>query len=399
MAWSPDDSLVIGISSRALFDLDQEDKIFREQGTVAFIEYQRSHEDEIIERGVAFPLIEALLGLNTKIGTGQAPAIEVVIVSKNHPDCAIRIWKSLKHYGLSIKRAALTGGQSTLPYLHALKVGLFLSKEEEEVKEALAAGVSAGLVFGAPVDTKPEPKEPPVIAFDGDAVLFSDESDRVYKEQKLEGFAEYERTNASVPMEPGPLRKFAHALSELRTESAIDAPPFRIALVTARDLTYCERPIRTLRAWGLRMDQAFFVSNMSKRIILAALNPLIFFDDNTKNCQEAAVSTPTVQVPAFCTEVIVRAGDPRDRPLRFTTVCKLFLKTNFEEHEKTLLEWHEAHLSEFGDDAFEAFVTELERSARTTPRGRQRRSAKAENSDLNKLLLFLENMVRKQNHG
>jgi len=138
MAWSPEDSLVIGISSRALFRLDEEDRIYNDQGTLAFIEYERSHEADLPEPGVAFPLVEALLKLNDKLPTSGQPAIEIVIISKNHPDCGIRIRRALRHYKLNIRRAVFTGGQQNLPYLKAFKVDLFLSKEEPAVKEAIA---------------------------------------------------------------------------------------------------------------------------------------------------------------------------------------------------------------------------------------------------------------------
>jgi 5'-nucleotidase len=397
MAWSPGDSLVIGISSRALFELDEEDRVYQTKGTNAFIAYQRAHEAELVQPGVAFGLVRALLGLNERLGSPGMPAIEVVVVSKNHPDCGIRIVRSLAHHGIVVKRAVFTGGQDVLPYLRALEVDLFLSKEEQAVKDALAAGFSAGLIYGGP----PQPTLPagvPVLAFDGDAVLFSDDADRVYREQQLAGFAESELRNASIPLAPGPLRRFAEALEELRTTCPIDSPPFRIALVTARDLTYCERPIQTLRAWGIRIDQGFFVSDMSKAVVLAALKPLIFFDDSTKNCADACASTPTVRVPLLEPLPTVQPAlvfATADRPQRFTTVCKLFLKKGFGQHEATLLKWQEDRLSGMSDASFDAFVQEVERSATGTPRGRQRRGTSTNNEDVEKLLRFLENLLKK----
>jgi 5'-nucleotidase len=397
MAWSPGDSLVIGISSRAVFELDEENQVYQTAGMDAFIAYQRAHEAEIIRPGVAFGLVRALLGLNERLGSPGKPAIEVVVLSKNHPDCGVRIVRSLAHHGMVVKRAVFTGGQDVLPYLHALQVDLFLSKEEQAVKDALAAGISAGLIYGGPA----EPalcEGVPVLAFDGDAVLFSDEADRVYREQQLVGFAESELRNANIPLAAGPLRRFAEALEELRATYPIDSPPFRIALVTARDLTYCERPMQTLRAWGIRIDQGFFVSDMSKNVVLAALKPLIFFDDSTKNCADACASTPTVRVPllepppAVQPALVFATGT---RPQQFSTVCKLFLKRNFGQHEATLLKWQEEHLGGMSDASFDAFVQEAERSATGTPRGRQRRATGAKNEDVEKLLRFLENLLKK----
>ncbi len=183
MAWSPDDSLVIGISSRALLKLDAEDRIYRERGPQAFIDYQCEHEDDVIEQGVAFPLVHALLGLNGTLGSDSKPAIEVVIVSRNHPACSVRINKSLQHHGLRVRRAVFTGNGDPLPHLQELKVGLFLSSEELAVQAALAAGISAGLIHGGPEIAK-QLDGTPIIAFDGDAVLFSDQSDSGHKAGK-----------------------------------------------------------------------------------------------------------------------------------------------------------------------------------------------------------------------
>jgi 5'-nucleotidase len=401
MAWSPEDSLVIGISSRALLNLDAEDRIFLEQGPAGFIEYQRAHEDEVVPQGVAFPLVKALLGLNERLGTPEKPAIEVVILSKNHPDCAIRIHRSLEAHGLRLKRAVFTGGQDLMAHLRALQVDLLLSKEEKEVKAALEADISAGLIYGGPA--KPEVLDgTPVLAFDGDAVLFSDQADQVYRQRKLEGFEEFELQNAKVPLPGGPLRRFAQALEELRVNHPIEAPPFRIALVTARDFTYCERPLRTLRCWGIRVDQAFFLSNMPKSVELAALKPLIFFDDNPKNCADACDSTPTVRVPVLetrLTTIITTEGSQIGRRTRFMGVCRLFLKKTFDANEPTLMQWHDEHLEPLGEDSFTALLSELERSTLGTPKGRQRRAAGTENEDVTKLLLFLGNLLAKHTRG
>jgi len=397
MAWLPGDSLVIGISSRALLQLDKEDHLYRTEGPDAFIAYQRAHEEEIIPPGVAFELVRALLGLNQSLGTPDKPAIEVVVVSKNHPDCGVRIVRSLAHHKMVLRRALFTGGQDVLPYVKALDVDLFLSKEESAVRSALAAGISAGLIYGGPLN--PEPHQGvPVLAFDGDAVLFSDAAERVFQESKLEGFAESELRNATVPLPPGPLSRFARALEELRTGTPIESPLFRIALVTARDLTFCERPIRTLRSWGIRIDQGFFVSDMSKGVVLAALKPLIFFDDSKRHCDDAAISTNTARVlpldlPAPAQPSISPASEKR--PEQFTAVCKLFLKKNFAPHESTLLTWHEQHLGALSNAAFQAFVQEARRSVEGTPRGLQRRASAAKNEDFSKLIIFLENLLKK----
>lgn len=394
MAWCPGDSLVIGISSRALFNLDEEDRIYREEGTEAFIKYQRTQEEKIIQRGVAFPLIKELLGLNGRLGTAEKPAIEIVVISKNHPDCAVRVRRSVEHHGLRFRRAIFTGGQVLLPYLRALKVDLFLSKEEQAVRHALEAGIPAGLIYGGPSDPV-SLDGPPVFAFDGDAVLFSDEADRIYQQESLPGFERSELQNARVPLPKGPLHRFAKALEELRADSPIDSPPFRIVLVTARDFTYCERPIRTLRSWGIRVDQAYFVGNMSKKVVLDEIRPLIFFDDSPRNCAEASVSTPTVQIPVLQTTTVISTMKADDRPGQFMTICKLVLKRSFNEHEPKLREWQNEHLDGLNDDQFTGFIGEFERSAVGTPKGLQRRAVGAQDEEISRLFSFLDSLLKK----
>ncbi|MDX2181104.1 MAG: 5'-nucleotidase [Bryobacteraceae bacterium] len=390
----------------ALLKLDAEDRIYREHGVQAFIDYQREHEDEPIERGVAFPLVKALIELNGALGPKSKQAIAVVIISRNHPECSIRISKSLKHHGLGIREAVFTGNGDPLPHLKAYKVGLFLSSEEEAVRAALAAGISAGLIHGGPEVAK-ELDGTPIIAFDGDAVLFSDESDRVYQRREMAGFKEHENKHANIPLPPGPLHKFAIALEKLREKYPISEPPFRIALVTARDLEFCERPIRTLRKSGIRLDHATFCGGTSKTVALAALQPLIFFDDSIRNCNDASASAPTVRIPPheepltheLPEKVSATLSSTRDdkssRPERFLSVCKIFLRRNFADHEPTLRLWQQEHLTDLTDQAFEDFSAELERSVRGTPAGKQRRAAGAKNEDFTKFLLFIANLKRK----
>jgi 5'-nucleotidase len=396
--WSPENSLVIGISSRALFRLDEEDRIYCDHGTQAFIDYQREHEADLPRPGVAFPLVEALLKLNQTLGREGSPAIEVVIISKNHPDCGIRIRRSLKHYDLKIRRAVFTGGQPTLPNLKAFQVDLFLSKEEAAVREAISAGISAGLIYGGPEE--PEALDgTPVFAFDGDSVLFSGDADQAFRENNMEGFKAFEFDNITKALPPGPLHKFALALEELRAGCPIDNPPFRIALVTARAVTYSERPLLTLREAGIRVDQSYFLDGMSKGMLLAELRPLIFFDDSVKNCADACAITPTVQILAdeAVKTVVTRSSAPGrvSSPERFFQVCKLVLKKTFDEHEPALRMWEEKNLSSLPDERYNSFNDELERSARGTPPGRQRRAAGSQNDDITKLMQFLEQALKK----
>jgi len=193
------------------------------------------------------------------------------------------------------------------------------------------------------------------------------------------------------------------ALEKLREGHPIDSPPFRIALVTARDIEFCDRPINTLREWGIRLDRAVFCADMSKSFALAALNPSIFFDDSTNNCDDAVACTPTVRIPTVADQtfkvpaVILSSAESlaSNRPDRFLGVCKMFLRKSFDDHESELRQWQQEHLTELSDDAFESFAAEFERSAIGTPAGKQRRAASVKNEDFAKLLRFAENLKRK----
>jgi 5'-nucleotidase len=238
-------------------------------------------------------------------------------------------------------------------------------------REAIAFGISAGLIHGGP--ERPELLDgTPIFAFDGDAVLFSGEADTVFREKNMEGFEAFEFDNLETALPPGPLQKFALALEELRAGLPIDTPPFRIALVTARAITYSARPLRTLRGWGIRVDQSFFLDGMSKGTLLSALKPLIFFDDSLKNCTDASASTPTVRIPieepAKQLVIALSSGAGRSAE-RFLQVCKLVLKKTFDQDEPELRMWQEGKLTGLTDEALEKFTAELERSAIGTPRG------------------------------
>ncbi|MEN9213895.1 MAG: 5'-nucleotidase [Gloeomargarita sp. DG02_4_bins_56] len=293
MAYSLDGLLVIGISSRALFDLSREDEIFQTQGLSAYSAYQRAHEQEILAPGTAFPLVQALLKLNQL--TDQR-LVEVIIMSRNSPDTGLRIFHSIQHYGLDITRAALTGGESIVPYLQAFKLDLLLSREESEVQAAIDAGIAAALLYHPPADLMPR-DERVRIAFDGDAVLFSDEAELVYKQQGLAAFCSHEQARADQPLPAGPFAKFLHTLSTIQQQVPPEQAPVRIALVTARSSPAHERVIKTLRAWGVRVDAAFFLGGLSKDAVLQAFGAQIFFDDQDVHVQPASQVVPSGRVP------------------------------------------------------------------------------------------------------
>ncbi|MBL0937891.1 MAG: 5'-nucleotidase [Gemmatimonadaceae bacterium] len=299
--------LVIGVSSRALFDLSIEDEIFRAQGLSEYSRYQIEHEYDLLRPGAAFPLVSAILALNA-LAPGKRKA-EVVVMSRNSGDTSLRIFNSIKHYELDITRAALTGGASLAPYLHAYKVDLFLSADEADVQSAVDAGIAAGVIYAPPA--KLSGKSDQIrIAFDGDAVLFSDESERIYQSEGLEAFLAHETVNAQKPLPEGPFAKLLKTLSALQNDSAQDTPPIRVALVTARNAPAHERVIRTLRRWNVRVDEAHFLGGVSKAEVLQAFGAHIFFDDQDGHVGPASKFVPAARVPYLSRPSVKKAAEP-----------------------------------------------------------------------------------------
>ncbi len=293
MAYTLSNLLVIGISSRALFDLEEENQVFQEEGVERYIEYQLAHENDVLRPGTAFSLIQGLLALNHR---AERRLVEVIVTSKNSPDSGLRIYKSIEHYGLDITRAAFVGGETLAPYLAAFDVDLFLSKFEPDVQSAIDAGFAAALLYAPPEQFNPDTDQIR-IAFDGDAVLFSDESEAIYKHYGLEAFCENERRNADKPLPEGPFAKLLKTLSILQQDLDPIHPPIRIALVTARSSPAHERVIKTLRNWGVRVDAAFFLGGLPKQQVLQAFGAHIFFDDQEVHLGLAAAVVPSARVP------------------------------------------------------------------------------------------------------
>lgn len=295
MALSLDDKLVIGVSSRALFDLEEENRIFEEQGLEAYSKYQFEHENDVLKPGTAFPLVKALQQLNAD---GRY-LTEIIIMSKNSADTSLRIFNSIEHYGLDISRAALVGGASISPYLGAFKTDLFLSANESDVQEAINANIASGIICDhSQLPINPDDEIPQIrIAFDGDAVIFSDESERIFQAEGLEAFAEHEQKNAQNPLPEGPFAKLLKTLSLIQQQFPKDESPIRTALVTARNAPAHERVIRTLRAWNVRIDEVFFLGGVEKSEVLRSFNANIFFDDQTVHTDPASKLVPSARVP------------------------------------------------------------------------------------------------------
>ena len=289
------DPLIVAISSRTLFDLEDSHALFETEGIEAYAAFQREREDDLLTPGIAFPLVRKLLALNEG-SPPEAPRVEVILISRNSADTGLRIFNSIAHHGLAIKRAAFSNGAPPFPYIRPFNADLFLSTHAEDVAKALEAGVAAATLLPA---SAPQHRFDQLrIAFDGDAVIFDDEGERVSREGGLAAFAEHERSRAGEPLSGGPFRGFLDALHRLQAAfpPGLDSP-IRTALVTARSVPAHERVIRTLREWGIRLDEALFLGGRSKGPFLEAFGADIFFDDSEHNIASAQGLVAAGHVP------------------------------------------------------------------------------------------------------
>jgi 5'-nucleotidase len=290
----PDDNkLVVAISSRALFDLTESHALFECEGLEAYREYQIAHENDLLQPGVAFPVVQKLLALNRP--APDTPYVEVILLSRNSGDTGLRIFNSIQHHGLQITRAAFTSGEATSDYIAPFGVDLFLSANAENVARALNSGVAAATILPSLVrDSHPGQLR---IAFDGDAVIFGDESERLSQEQGLDAFHRNETERADEPLSGGPFRNFLAALHRLQAAFPPEDAPIRTALVTARSAPAHKRVILTLRQWGVRIDEALFLGGREKGPFLEAFGADLFFDDSPINVESARRHVATGHVP------------------------------------------------------------------------------------------------------
>jgi 5'-nucleotidase len=291
MAASLDGQLVVAISSRALFDFEEENQVFEQGDDRAYMKLQLERLEEPAKPGVAFSLVKKLLAFND----AQTQRVEVVILSRNDPVSGMRVFRSAQHYGLPIQRGSFTRGQSPWRYLKPLNANLFLSTHLSDVRAALDAGVPAAQVYPHSAHASEEHPNEVRIAFDGDAVLFSDEAERVFQAEGLSAFQAHERAKAAQPLLAGPFKPLLAALHRLQQEGT-PAMRIRTALVTARSAPAHERAIRTLMEWNIEVDEAMFLGGLPKGEFLKEFEPDFFFDDQTGHIESAAQHVPAGHV-------------------------------------------------------------------------------------------------------
>jgi 5'-nucleotidase len=295
MPASLDGRLVVALSSRALFDFEEENQVFEATDDRAYMQLQLQRLEQPALPGVAFSLAKKLLSFNVD---PVAPHVEVVILSRNDPVSGMRVFRSAQHYGLTIERGAFTRGQSPWRYLKPLGAQLFLSTNLADVRQALDAGVPAAQVYPHSARASAAHPNELRIAFDGDAVLFSDEAEAIYQRDGLEAFQRHEVSRATLPLPPGPFKPLLEALHRLQRSAGAGGTHLRTALVTARSAPAHERAIRTLMDWQIEVDEAIFLGGLAKGPFLREFEPDFFFDDQTGHVANAAPHVPSGHVAA-----------------------------------------------------------------------------------------------------
>ena len=291
--------MVVAISSRALFDLHESHRVFVEQGVDAYCDYQIEHENEVLKPGAAFPLVQKLLNLN-QLGT-KRERVEVILLSRNSADTGLRVFNSIQEHDLPISRAAFTSGNSPFRYVEPFGADVFLSSDPTDVANTLEKGFAAATMLPSKsaISSRVENanQDKLCIAFDGDAVVFSDEAEQVFKREGLLEFSKHEVKAAKKPLPGGPFRNVLAALHSIQAEFSADESPIRTAIITARAAPAHERVIRTLRAWNIRIDEAVFLGGLDKGEFLKTFGADIFFDDQHGHCESARQHVPTGHVP------------------------------------------------------------------------------------------------------
>jgi len=303
MAYPIEKKLVVAVSSSAVFDMAAADAIYRKEGDDAYRKHQLENLDIPFEKGVAFPFIKRLLGLNSAY-TKEEP-VEVIVLSRNDPDSGRRFFRSCQHYGLKITRGAFLTGKTPFNYIPAFNASLFLSANKEDVTDAVNAGMPAGLVLPTSIKRDDDNDRELRVAFDFDGVVADDEAETVYHEtQNLELFHAAELKKFRTPHNPGPLKDLITKMAYFQKLEAKKAaqnlgykPALRVAIVTARDYPSNERLVTTLNSWGLTAIEAFFMGGIEKKRVLDVLKPHIFFDDQLQHLEPTAATLPSVHIP------------------------------------------------------------------------------------------------------
>lgn len=302
MAYDVNKKLVVGVSTNALFDLQKEDNIFKQEGVEAYKKYQKDNRNVKLEKGLAFSFVRRFLNIN-KLFPTEKP-VDVVLLSKNSPETGLRVFNSIKEYGLDISRAAFTSGKSPFEYIPAFNISLFLSTNKDDVKNAIDKNYPAGLILNTQIHDD-ETDDELRVAFDFDGVLASDQAERIYQKNKnLQEYHEFEQQHSNEPLEAGLLFNFLQKLStfqKLEAKKYLKNPDYkkvlRTAIVTARNAPSHERAINTLTSWDVSVDEMFFLGGIEKRRFLEVIKPHLFIDDQINHLDQSLIDIPLVHIP------------------------------------------------------------------------------------------------------
>ena len=295
MAYDLKNKLVVAVSSRALFDLETENEIFEMKGLKEYYKYQLENENTLLEKGTGFRLVENLLQINQHFNK-EEKQVEVIVLSKNNASISLRITNAINAYGLEIIRSGWTSGRDISSYLKAFKVDLFLSANDEDVINAIENSIAAAKILPSNSEIQTSLGNQVRIAFDGDAVLFSEESELIYKKEGIEAFLAHEKANVHNPLKQGPFAKLLFTIASIQEKFEDEDSPIRTALVTARSAPAHERVIQTLNVWGVRIDEAFFLGGSEKAEVLEAFGADIFFDDQDVHLNLSSGLVPSAKV-------------------------------------------------------------------------------------------------------
>jgi len=312
MSYPIEHKLVIAVASSALFDLSESDRVFREEGPIAYREFQEAHLNDPLAKGVAFPFVRRFLSINDRFP--EKRPVEVVLLSRNSALTGKRVFRSIHHHQLDISRAAFLEGKSPYPYIPAFNASLFLSANESDVLQAIDFGYPAGTVLPTRVVDDLDDGELR-IAFDFDGVIADDASEKVFNIGQLSAFHSHETEKSHIPHSPGPLADLFQKLAFLQQleDEAVTADEhykrvLRMAIITARNAPSHERVITTLEHWGVSANETFFLGGMGKHRILEVLKPHMFFDDQKSHLKSEGGQVPMVHIPFGIANVKAHEG-------------------------------------------------------------------------------------------
>lgn len=306
---SPIKPFIITVSARALFDLEDSHAVFESQGLDAFEKYQRERENQPLGPGPVFSLVKKLLAFNDNRPEGVRP-FEIVLLSRNSTDTAVRVLNTIEALGLPLIRAVFTGGEPSSTYIEAIGPDLFLSSNPKQVSKVINECKIAAATVQTPKNGAVFPSHDTQIriAFDGDSVLFSDEAELVYKSGGLLGFQRHEHANANTPLQAGPFRGMLEAIHAIQGAFPKNRSPIRTALITARSMPAHLRALNTLQNWGVTVDEVMLLGGKNKAPYLKAFKADLFFDDSRQNIEHALDTVPSGHVPYGCRNDNENAG-------------------------------------------------------------------------------------------